>query len=122
MLLITLVRLISKQKAIFYKTSSVSKCSQPLEFFYNSLFFSHAIANFISGASDVQLIFILAILFSKYSKLKLGKENEKPEFSDVTYFTMLFAGGIGIGLFYFGVAEPIFHYAPGIHGNRYWGR
>ena len=77
---------------------------------------------FILGASDVRLIFILALLFSKYSKLKLGKENEKPEFSDVTYFTMLFVAGMGIGLFYFGVAEPVFHYSPGEHGNRYWGR
>ena len=43
-------------------------------------------------------------------------------FSDATYFTMLFAAGIGIGLFYFGVAETIFHYQPGEFGNRYWDR
>ena len=43
-------------------------------------------------------------------------------FSDATYFTMLFAAGIGIGLFYFGVAETIFHYQPGAFGNRYWDR
>ena len=39
----------------------------------------------------------------KYGNMKLGKPNEKPEFKDATYFTMLFAAGIGIGLFYFGV-------------------
>ncbi len=42
--------------------------------------------------------------------------------SDSTYFMMLFAAGIGIGLFYFGVAEAVFHYAPGEYGNRYWDR
>jgi len=54
--------------------------------------------------------------------MKLGKDDEEPEFNDATYFTMLFAAGIGIGLFYFGVAEPIFHYAPGEYGNRYYNR
>jgi len=37
--------------------------------------------------------------------MKLGKPHEKPEFNDATYFTMLFAAGIGIGLFYFGIGE-----------------
>ena len=76
----------------------------------------------MTGTSDVWVLLILVIFFSKYSKLKLGKDDEEPEFSDISYFTMLFAGGIGIGLFYFGVAEPVSHYAPGQDGNRYWGR
>ena len=74
------------------------------------------------GTQDVWAVFIVVIYFSKYSKMKLGKDDEKPEFSDATYFTMLFAAGIGIGLFYFGVGEPIWHYEPGHYGNRYWGR
>ena len=74
------------------------------------------------GTQDVWAVFIVVLYFSKYGDMKLGKDDEKPEFKDATYFTMLFAAGIGIGLFYFGVAEPIWHYAPGKHGNRYWGR
>ena len=74
------------------------------------------------GTQDVWAVFIIVVYFSKYSNMKLGKDHEKPEYSDATYFTMLFAAGIGIGLFYFGVAEPVFHYAPGEYGNRYWGR
>ena len=74
------------------------------------------------GTQDVWAVFIIVIYFSKYSNMKLGKDHEKPEFSDATYFTMLFAAGIGIGLFYFGVGEPIWHYEPGHYGNRYWGR
>ena len=68
------------------------------------------------------LVFFLMVLFSKYSKLKLGKDDDKPEFSDITYFTMLFACGIGIGIFYFSVAETIFHYEPGPYGNRFYNR
>ncbi|XP_067026316.1 glycine betaine transporter 1-like [Acropora muricata] len=74
------------------------------------------------GTQDVWAIFIVVLYFSKYGKMKLGKPEDKPEFNDLTYFTMLFAAGIGIGLFYFGVAEPIWHYEPGVYGNRYWGR
>ena len=74
------------------------------------------------GTQDVWAVFIIILYFSKYSKLKLGKDDEKPEFGDTAYFTMLFAAGIGIGLFYFGVAEPVNHYNPGEYGNRFWGR
>lgn len=74
------------------------------------------------GTQDVWAVFIIILYFSKYSDVKLGKPHEKPEYGDLTYFVMLFAAGVGIGLFYFGVAEPIWHYAPGYYGNRYWGR
>ena len=74
------------------------------------------------GTQDVWAVLIVVLYFSKYGDMKLGKPDEKPEFGDATYFTMLFAAGIGIGLFYFGVAEPIWHYEPGHYGNRYWGR
>ncbi|XP_048575622.1 glycine betaine transporter 1 [Nematostella vectensis] len=75
------------------------------------------------GTQNVCGVFIAVLFFSKYSKLKLGRDNEKPEFNDVSYFMMLFAAGIGVGLFYFGVAEPIYHYEPGSQwGNRYQGR
>lgn len=57
------------------------------------------------GTQDAWALFIVVLYFSKYSKMKLGKSNEKPEFNDATYFTMLFAAGIGIGLFYFGVGK-----------------
>ena len=58
-----------------------------------------------------------AKFFSKYADLKLGKPDEKPEYNDVTWFMMLFACGIGVGLFFYGVAEPITHYT--ITRNRY---
>ena len=57
------------------------------------------------GTQDVWALFIVVLYFSKYGKMKLGKPDDKPEFNDATYFTMLFAAGIGIGLFYFGVGR-----------------
>ena len=57
------------------------------------------------GTQDVWALFIIVLYLSKYSKMKLGKPADKPEFNEASYFTMLFAAGIGIGLFYFGVGE-----------------
>lgn len=75
------------------------------------------------GTQDVWAFFLIYIFFSKYSNIKLGKDDDEPEFSDASYFTMLFAAGIGTGMFFYGVAEPIYHYAPSSeYGNRYQGR
>jgi glycine betaine transporter len=63
----------------------------------------------------VVLAFVLA--FSRYGDLKLGDEDEEPEFSLGAWFSMLFSAGMGIGLVFWGVAEPISHYTtspPGV--------
>ena len=62
------------------------------------------------GSQDLWALFAIVLYCSKYANLKLGKPDEKPEFNDVSWFMMLFACGIGVGLFFYGVAEPIFHY------------
>ena len=67
-------------------------------------------------SKDFWALFMIVLYFSKYGNLKLGKDDEKPEYPTATWFTMLFACGIGVGLFYYGVAEPIYHY---IGPNRY---
>ncbi|KKY02544.1 MULTISPECIES: glycine betaine uptake BCCT transporter [Paraclostridium] len=58
----------------------------------------------------IVLVFMILLAFSKYGKLKLGKESDKPEFSNITWFGMLFSAGMGIGLVFWGVAEPLDHY------------
>ena len=64
------------------------------------------------------LVVLSAFLaLSRYGDLKLGAEDEEPEFSLWSWFAMLFAAGMGICLVYWGVAEPLLHYRsapPGI--------
>jgi len=63
------------------------------------------------------VVFALFAAFSRYGNMKLGGEDEEPEFSVVSWFSMLFAAGMGIGLVFWGVAEPISHYSsapPGL--------
>ena len=57
------------------------------------------------------LIVCIALIFSKYGKIKLGQDDEEPEFSTFSWFAMLFAAGMGIGLVFWGVAEPIYHFS-----------
>ena len=53
------------------------------------------------------LLFAVAIGISKFGKIKLGKDDDVPEYSNFKWFTMLFGGGMGIGLVFWSVAEPI---------------
>lgn len=68
-------------------------------------------------AMFVFIAFIIWLAFSKYGKIKLGPDDSEPEYSTLSWFGMLFGAGMGIGLVFWGVAEPISHFvspAPGI--------
>ena len=57
------------------------------------------------------LMILIYIACSDMGKLKLGPDHSQPEYSNSSWFAMLFTAGMGIGLMFFGVAEPIMHYA-----------
>lgn len=59
---------------------------------------------------NVMLLFALFLGFSKFGKIRLGGKDARPEFSKKGWFAMLFSAGMGIGLLFWSVAEPIFHY------------
>lgn len=61
-------------------------------------------------AAATFLVFCLFLIFSKYGNIRLGGDDEKPEYSNITWFAMLFSAGMGIGLVFWGVAEPVSHY------------
>ena len=54
-------------------------------------------------------LFCLIVAFSPLGKIRLGGPDAKPEYSNITWLAMLFAAGIGIGLLFFGVAEPMYY-------------
>ncbi len=61
-------------------------------------------------ASFSFLLFSIILAFSKYGTIRLGQDGDKPEYANATWFAMLFSAGMGIGLVFWGVAEPIDHY------------
>lgn len=61
-------------------------------------------------ATSCIMIFLVVLAFSKFGKIKLGKPEDKPEFNNFTWFAFLFSTGTGIGLVFYGVAEPLIHF------------
>ncbi len=57
------------------------------------------------------LVFIVSVAFSSWGNIKLGPDHAQPEYSFLAWFAMLFSAGYGIALLFFGVAEPVLHYA-----------
>lgn len=58
----------------------------------------------------VFVFFVFFIAFSKWGNLRLGDDHSTPEYSNVSWFAMLFTAGMGVGLVFWGIAEPISHY------------
>lgn len=62
-------------------------------------------------AASVMLGFVIWLLFSRYGQVRLGDKDSRPEFGYLAWVSMLLAAGMGIGIVFFGVAEPVTHYA-----------
>lgn len=62
--------------------------------------------------------FVLFVAMSKFGHIRLGKENERPEFSTVSWISMLFAAGMGIGLMFYGTTEPLTFFRNGVPGHE----
>lgn len=56
------------------------------------------------------ILFLAFVAISKWGNIKLGKDDEKPEYSNFSWFAMLFCGATGIGLVFWSIAEPLSHY------------
>lgn len=66
-------------------------------------------------AGNIFVIFCLLLIFLPVGKLRIGGKDAKPEFSTFSWFSMLFAAGMGIGLMYWSVAEPVAYYTSWWH-------
>jgi choline/glycine/proline betaine transport protein len=67
---------------------------------------------------NVALFFVFWLLVSRFGDVKLGKPDDEPDFSTFSWICMLFSAGLGSGLIYWGVAEPMYH----IQGNPFLDR
>jgi choline/glycine/proline betaine transport protein len=65
---------------------------------------------FFIATMNIVLIFVLIILVSRFGDIRLGGPDAEPEFSTGAWFAMLFSAGMGIGLLFYSVAEPMFHF------------
>ncbi|TCJ95250.1 BCCT family transporter [Nocardia alba] len=56
------------------------------------------------------VVFVIWLAVSRYGRIPLGADDEKPEFRTVSWIAMMFSAGMGIGLMFWGVAEPLSHF------------
>ena len=61
-------------------------------------------------AADVFLVLCVVIAFGRFGRIRLGLEASEPEFGNLAWIAMMFSAGMGIGLMFYGVGEPLQHY------------
>ena len=71
---------------------------------------------FFISAANVFVIICLVLIFTPLGRVRLGGTEAKPDYSYLTWFSMLFAAGMGIGLMFFGVSEPLSHFSSSFGG------
>jgi choline/glycine/proline betaine transport protein len=59
---------------------------------------------------NVFLVFMIYLAFSKFGNIRIGGQSARPEFKTLSWFAMLFSAGMGIGLLFWSISEPIYHY------------
>lgn len=73
---------------------------------------------FFIGAANIFVLLCLFLIFSPLGKVRLGGTEASPDFSYLGWFSMLFAAGMGIGLMFYGVSEPITHFSAAYGGTK----
>lgn len=74
-------------------------------------FIVHQLGWFYVLSVTLLFLFVIWLYFSPYGSIRLGGDDARPEFGRFAWFTMLFSAGMGTGLVFWGVAEPLYHYA-----------
>ncbi len=71
---------------------------------------------FFLSAGNIFVIFALVVCVSPLGRVRLGGQHARPDYSYIGWFSMLFAAGMGIGLMFFGVSEPMSHFGSSMGG------
>ncbi|WP_278920884.1 MULTISPECIES: BCCT family transporter [Pseudophaeobacter] len=72
---------------------------------------------FLIGAADLVVLFALCLIVSPYGSVRLGGSSAQPDYTYIGWFSMLFAAGMGIGLMFYGVSEPLSHFSSSFGGT-----
>ena len=71
---------------------------------------------FLIGAANIFVILCLVLIVSPLGRVRIGGAKAAPDFSYLSWFAMLFAAGMGVGLMFYGVSEPLSHYGTSLGG------
>ncbi|MEP0232028.1 BCCT family transporter [Roseibium sp.] len=76
---------------------------------------------FFLGAANIFVLFCFFLILSPFGSVRIGGQDATPDYSYAGWFAMLFAAGMGIGLMFFGVSEPISHFNSSLGGTTFEG-
>lgn len=82
-------------------------------------FLTGNLAWFFISAANIFVILCVGLIFSPLGKIRIGGADAKPDFTYMGWFSMLFAAGMGIGLMFFGVNEPLTHFGTSFDGGSW---
>ncbi|VXC68899.1 BCCT family transporter [Pseudomonas sp. 8O] len=77
---------------------------------------THHMAWFFIGAANIFVLLCLGLIVSPLGKVRIGGKDATPDYTYMGWFSMLFAAGMGIGLMFYGVSEPMSHYSSAMGG------
>ncbi len=111
------VFIISAVTAILFVVLTMALQSQ-VEPLFSALrnWLTHHLAWFFIGAANIFVLLCLGLIVSPLGKVRIGGMDAKPDYSYLGWFSMLFAAGMGIGLMFYGVSEPMSHFSAAMGG------
>ncbi|MFD1600443.1 BCCT family transporter [Halobellus rarus] len=89
---------------VFWEEAATTLTSNINTFLWTELSWAYLLIMFSA------VIFVLFLILGPWGRIKLGKEDDEPEFGYLTYFVMLYSAGTAAGVVFWGPAEAIFHY------------
>ena len=72
---------------------------------------------FLAISANIFVIFCIVLIFTPFGSIRLGGKDATPDFTYTGWFAMLFAAGMGIGLMFYGVSEPVSHFTSSFAAN-----
>lgn len=72
---------------------------------------------FFIGSANIFVLFCLVLIVTPWGSVRLGGSDATPDYSYIGWFAMLFAAGMGIGLMFYGVSEPMSHFSSSLGGT-----
>jgi len=116
-----------KDNVIFYTSISLVTIFIIFAFFFNDALGSFASSTlgiavdyfgwFYLLAAFLVIVLLIGLCISPYGGIRLGKDTDRPELKTLSWFAMLFTAGMAIGLVFYGLAEPIYHYVNPPYGE-----
>ncbi len=100
---------------VFYTLALPEQASSVFSWLFNSV--TKSFDWFFLGAANIFVLFSLLLIVTPLGNVRLGGTEARPDYGYVGWFAMLFAAGMGIGLMFYGVSEPMSHFSSSLGGT-----